>query len=87
MGLAELTRSQETILWSKAAGRCSKCKVILVKKGKEEFFKKGENAHIEGKEPKAARHNYTQSRLPLGRAFFPNPFQPYLYFGRQLEKH
>jgi len=61
MGLAELTRAQETILWSKAAGMCSKCKSILIKKGREEFYKKGENAHIEGKEPKAARYNSNQT--------------------------
>lgn len=61
MGLAELSRAQETILWSKAAGMCSRCKSILIKKGREEFYKKGENAHIEGKEPKAARYNPDQS--------------------------
>lgn len=61
MGLAELSRAEETILWSKAAGMCSKCKSILIKKGREKFYKKGENAHIKGKEPKAARYNPNQS--------------------------
>lgn len=58
---ASITQKEQRKLHTKSGNRCAKCKIILVEPENADAACIGENAHIYGEKPDAARYDATKS--------------------------